>query len=292
VDQIRRWSVRQNRFIVMKLHLKKFDMSKISDKSVVVFIGARGAGKSILCKDLLYHHQSLPAGMVISGTEDSNQFYSSIIPPCFIYNEYAPELVEKFVKRQKMITKKMRKEKDMFGNSKLDPRGFLIMDDCLYDKGWQNDVNIRSCFLNGRHFNTFFIFTSQYALAAPPILRNNIDYVFILREPRVTARKKIYENYAGFVPTFEIFSQIVTQCTENYECIVIDNTTKSNNISDQLYWYKAEIHGDFKLGAKEFWQIGAANDTESDDDDEEMFNAEALNRNKKGPKINVHKKTF
>jgi hypothetical protein len=273
----------------MKLKLKKFDMSKIGERSVVVFIGARGAGKSILCKDLLYHHQGLPAGMVISGTEDSNQFYSSIIPSCFIYNEFKPELAEKFVKRQKLITKKLRKEEETFGHSKIDPRGFLIMDDCLYDKGWQNDVSIRSCFLNGRHFHTFFIFTSQYALAAPPILRNNIDYVFILREPRMTARKKLYENFAGFVPTFEIFSQIVTQCTENYECIVIDNTTKSNDLCDQLYWYKANLHPDFKLGAKEFWTLSANNaKEESDDDDEEIYNVDML-RNKRGPAINVQK---
>ena len=276
----------------MKLKLKKFDMSKIGDRSVVVFIGARGAGKSILCRDLLYHHQTLPAGMVISGTEDSNQFYSTIVPACFIYNDFKPELVEKFVKRQKMITKKMKNEEAKFGHSKIDPRGFLIMDDCLYDKGWQNDTNIRSCFLNGRHFNTFFIFTSQYALAAPPMLRNNIDYVFILREPRMTARKKIYENYAGFVPTFEIFSQIVTQCTENYECIVIDNTTKSNDLTDQIYWYKADMHTDFKLGAREFWQLSSTTtQDESDDDDEELFNVEML-RNKRGPAINVRKTIY
>jgi hypothetical protein len=272
----------------MKLQLKKFDMSRIKDTSVVVFIGARGSGKSILCKDLLYHHQTLPMGMVISGTEDSNQFYSEIIPSCFIHNEYSPELIDKFVKRQKMITKKTGKEKKMFGASKIDPRGFLIMDDCLYDKGWQNDVNIRNCFLNGRHSNVFFIFTSQYALAAPPILRNNIDYVFVLREPRITARKKIYENYAGFLPNFEIFSQIFTQCTENYECVVIDNTTKSNDICDQIYWYKAAIHGPFKIGAKQFWDISAEKDDDTDDD-EEMYSADLLKRGKKGPFINVKK---
>jgi len=277
----------------MKLLLKKFDMSRIGDKSVVVFIGARGAGKSILCRDLLYHHQSLPAGMVISGTEDSNQFYSSIIPSCLIHNQYTPELIEKFVKRQKMITKKMKKEEKLFGSSKIDPRGFLIMDDCLYDKGWQNDTNIRSCFLNGRHFNTFFIFTSQYALAAPPILRNNIDFVFILREPRIMSRKKIYDNYAGFLPSFEIFNQVMSQCTENYECIVIDNTTKSNNIADQLYWYKADVHNcQFKIGAREFWEIDRnkpMSDDDGDDDGEELFNVELLQRSKRGPTINVHK---
>lgn len=272
----------------MKLQLKRFDMSRIGDKSVVVMIGARNTGKSVLCRDLLWHNQTLPVGMVISGTEDSNQFYGQMIPSCFIYNEYTPALVEKFVKRQKMITKKYIKDKNLYGASKIDPRGFLIMDDCLYDRGWQNDTNIRACFLNGRHFNSFFIFTSQYALAAPPILRNNIDFVFILREPRVNSRKKIYENYAGFVPTFEIFNQIITQTTENYECLVIDNTTKSNQLTDQMYWYKAEVHPEFKLGAREFWQMNK-DDEGSDDEGEELFSIDALQRAKKGPRINVDK---
>ena len=44
------------------------------------------------------------------------------------------------------------------------------------------------------------------------------NYVFILREPYITNRKRIYENYAGMFPTFESFCQVMDQCTENYEC--------------------------------------------------------------------------
>jgi hypothetical protein len=195
----------------MRLQLKKFDLSRIKDTSVVVMIGQRNTGKSILVRDLLYHNQELPVGMVISGTEGSNEFYGKMIPGVFIHEEYTAELLEKFVKRQKMITKRMRKEERIYGSSKIDPRAFIVMDDCLYDKAWTIDKNIRACFLNGRHFNAFFIFTSQYALAAPPMLRNNIDFVFVLREPRINARRKLHENYAGFVPTFDIFNQIMSQ---------------------------------------------------------------------------------
>ena len=95
------------------------------------------------------------------------------------------------------------------------------------------------------------------------------------------------------MPTFEIFSQIVTQCTENYECIVIDNTTKSNDLADQLYWYRAEIHPEFRIGAKEFWQLSAATtQEESDDDEEELYNVEVLRKSKKGPAINVQKTIY
>ena len=67
-------------FIIMNLELKKFDMNMINDDKVVVLIGKRETGKSFLVKDLLYYHQDVPVGTVISGTEGANAFYSKIMP--------------------------------------------------------------------------------------------------------------------------------------------------------------------------------------------------------------------
>ena len=78
----------------------------------------------------------------------------------------------------------------------------------------------------------------QYALGIPPNLRTNIDYVFILRENFVSKRKRLYEHYAGMFPNFEMFCQVMDQCTENYECLVINNNAKSNKLEDQIFWYK------------------------------------------------------
>ena len=75
-----------------------------------------------------------------------------------------------------------------------------------------------------------FIITMQYSLGIPPSLRTNVDYIFILRENIVSNRKRLYEQYAGMFPTFESFAQIMDQCTENYECLVINNNAKSNII--------------------------------------------------------------
>ena len=106
----------------------------------------------------------------------------------------------------------------------------------------------------------------QYALGIPPNLRTNIDYVFILREPYMTNRKRIWENYASMFPTLESFAAILDQTTENYECLVINNNSKSNKLNDQVFWYKAEPHGGFKLGSPEFWAL--SKDMGSDDEDE------------------------
>ena len=276
----------------MTLELKKFDMSQISFRPdenkgpVVVLIGRRDTGKSYLVRDLLYYHQDIPIGTVISGTEAGNGFYSQHVPKLFIHEEYNTAIIENILKRQKTVMKQIQKESQSYGRSNIDPRAFVILDDCLFDNSWTKDKLMRLLFMNGRHWKIMLVITMQYPLGIPPNLRTNIDYVFILREPYIANRKRIYENYAGMFPTFESFCQVMDQCTENYECLVVDNNAKSNKLTDQIFWYKAQPHGTFKLGAKEFWDI--SKDIGSDDEDEAYDPQKSQKRNA-GPKINVRK---
>jgi hypothetical protein len=270
----------------MNLNLRKFDMSSIDDDKVVVLIGKRDTGKSFLCKDLLYYHQDIPVGTVISATESANQFYGDMVPPIFIHDEYNEEIVQKVLTRQKKAVDKYNQDVDAHNVSKVDPRGLLIFDDCLYDSSWTKSKDVRAIFMNGRHYKMMFIVTMQYALGIPPNLRTNIDYVFILRENIVSNRKRIYESYAGMFPTFEIFCQVMDQCTENFECLVIYNNAKSNNIEDQVFWYKAESHPPFRIGAPAFWQYNDDNYTKNDDDE---FDPAAINKKRNRTVINVQK---
>ena len=43
------------------------------------------------------------------------------------------------------------------GDRSVDPRAFLILDDCLYDNTWAKDKNMRSVFMNGRHYKLLFL---------------------------------------------------------------------------------------------------------------------------------------
>ena len=242
------------------LNLKKFDMNEIKDDKVVVLIGKRDTGKSFLCRDILFRHRGIPVGQVISGTEGANQFYSKMVPKLFIHDEFKPEIVENILKRQKIMIEKINQSGGGADQS-IDPRAFLILDDCLYDNSWAKDKNMRSVFMNGRHFKLLFLLTMQYALGIPPNMRTNIDYVFILRENYVSNRKRLYEHYAGMFPTFEMFCQVMDQCTENYECLVINNNAKSNKLSDQVFWYKAEPRPDFKIGGASYWDYSNKNYT-------------------------------
>ena len=272
----------------MNLELKKFDISSISSDKVCVFIGKRETGKSFLVKDLLYYHKSIPIGTVISGTESANAFYSNHIPSIFIHDAYTPDIINNALLRQKMVIKQIKAEESRFNESSIDPRAFLILDDCLYDNSWIRDENIRCLFMNGRHYKIMFVITMQYALGIPPNLRTNIDYIFILRENIVSNRKRLWEHYAGMFPTFEMFNQVMNQCTENYECLVIHNNAKSNKLEDQVFWYKASPHDDFRIGNPEFWRFHNNNFAQNTSD-EEQYNADLLYKRNKGPTINVKK---
>jgi len=273
----------------MKLQLKKFDMSSIAPDKVVVMIGKRNTGKSFLVKDLLWYHRQIPVGTVISATESANCFYGNMVPPIFIHNEYNEEIIQRVLTRQERLIHKKRR--GGHNAALINPSAYLILDDCLYDNSWTRSKHIRSLFMNGRHFKMFFIITMQYALGIPPNLRTNIDYVFILRENIVQNRKRLYECYAGMFPNFEVFCQIMDQCTENYECLVINNNAQSNRIDEQVFWYKATSHPPFRLGKPEVWNYsnrnynGEGGGSESD----RQWDPAAFKTKSSKPTINVHK---
>ncbi len=275
----------------MTLELKKFNMKQIKFRPdeakgpVIIFIGRRDTGKSHLVKDLLFHHQDIPIGTVISGTEAGNGFYKSMVPKLFIHHEYDTALIEKIIYRQKMIIKQYNGEVAAYGKTNTDPRTFCILDDCLYDDKWSRDKVMRCLFMNGRHLKTMLIITMQYPLGIPPNLRTNVDYVFILREPYAANRKRIWDNYASMFPTFEAFCQVMDACTNDYACLVIDNNSKSNKITDQIFWYKAEkALPKFRLGHNEYWEL--SKDMTSDDE-EEAYDPNKAKKNVQ--RINVKK---
>jgi hypothetical protein len=208
-----------------------------------------------LVKDILYNTQAcFPVGTVISGTEVANEFFQHMVPSKLIHDKYKPDIVMNTIKRQLAVKTARNADKHKGGgDSGVDPRAFLILDDCLYDATWIREESTRYVFMNGRHIDLMTIITMQYPLGITPNLRTNVDFIFILRETMINNRKRIYDNYAGMFPTFEMFCQFMDQCTENYECLVICNGVQSNRLEDQVFWYKASEHPPFKLCDDSLW---------------------------------------
>lgn len=242
----------------MNFNIRRFNMEVIKERCaidshkspMILLIGKKDTGKSFLVRDILHHTQDCyPIGTVISGTEVANEFFQHMVPSKLIHDKYKPEIVINVVKRQLAL----KQQRNHTKSTTMDPRAFLILDDCLFDDSWIRQESTRYVFMNGRHVDLTTMITMQYPLGVPPSLRTNVDFVFILRENIIGNRKRIYENYAGMFPTFDMFCQFMDQCTENFECLVICNSSSSNKLEDQVFWYKASDHPPFRLCADSLW---------------------------------------
>jgi ABC-type dipeptide/oligopeptide/nickel transport system ATPase component len=214
--------------------------------SKIVVVGKPGSGKSVIIKAILRAKAHLiPVGVVVSGSEAANRFYSTMFPDVFIYEQFDIAIVDLIRQRQ------------MFAKRHLSvPWSAFVMDDCMTDSKPFNDKVMMDLIKNSRHWDLMSIYANQYVYDFKPVIRNSIDGVFILREPNQSSREKIYANFASIIPTFDMFAQLMNALTTDYTCIYIDNAMQtSNDWWDCVFYYKADVvPEDFRFGCEEFWE--------------------------------------
>jgi hypothetical protein len=211
-----------------------------------VVIGKPGTGKSTLIAALLYSKRHIyPAGIVFSGTEDSNGFYKRMFPNTFIFNKYDEDQLRQFIKRQKIAKKHVE-----------NPWAVCLLDDCTDNPSIFNKPLQQGIYKNSRHWKMWYILSLQYCMDVKPVIRTNVDGTFILREPNLKNRRSLWENYAGIIPDFGQFCDIMDQLTDDYTALYIHNATISNNLEDCLFWYKAKpVPDGFKFGCPDYWDF-------------------------------------
>jgi hypothetical protein len=238
--------------------ISEFNMKQVGTNKIIVMIGPRGSGKSTILLDYLYHNKDIPFVTCIAPTDIYNGTYTPHVPSRFIYADYSPELIARFVKRQQELkARKMAANMGQYDRryADMDSRGLIILDDAL-DKSedWKKDRSLSWIFYNGRHADVTLILTMQYQLGIRPNFRTNIDWVFLCREVKKLEKEKLWKNYASIFPDYNMFDQVFMHCTADNCCMVIKSITQDTRIEDQVFWYKARIHGDFRICYKDFWE--------------------------------------
>ena len=238
--------------------LTEFDPETIKLDGTVVAVGKRRTGKSWVFRNLMYlMKDKIPAGIVISQTDELNKFWRQYVPAKYIYPKYEPEILDAVFKRQKKIlndnglTDEEKEAKAPF---------FVLLDDVISDQRLKYDANLMELFVAGRHYKLFVLITTQYAKAITPTLRGNTDYCFIMKTIQQRQREALWEDFGDFL-TKDAFAQILDAYTEDNEVLVID-TCPEHTVDplEMLYWWKACDPGEFKMGSEEYWQSAMTND--------------------------------
>ena len=260
---------------VERIHLKSFEPDEIPPGALVVVIGRRFSGKSFAIRHLMYtfYLRGMPYGAIFSGTEHVSPFFEDYFPDSFIWSdeELTDERIHDILQSQakKCNEWKVKIEDCSCLHCRKNPYKFekkkghcihnnmlLITDDMMsQEKLLKKSANYKKLFVEGRHFNIMYLLCLNYCMGLTPTMRSNVDYVFLYQEEENGNVKKLYENYAGIFPTFRMFKETLDQCTEDFGCLVIDKRSKSKNLTDRVFHFKAKDPGPFRFGNKKFWDI-------------------------------------
>jgi len=230
----------------MKLRVKRFDPTTLKPHRIILVVGKRGTGKSVLQRDLMYHMcNKVDFGLAFSPTEETQDMFREHMPDSWIYPGFSTAKLDTMLKMQRDMCK-----------TKTQRNLFIIMDDCMYDKKILKGLGIRDLFMNGRHMHITLCNAVQYVMDIGPDLRTQVDYVFALRENIISNKSKLWKYFFGMFEKYDDFAKVMDKCTQNHGCLVMDNTTGSCNVEECIFWYKAEVNPpNFKFGSNIFHKI-------------------------------------
>jgi hypothetical protein len=158
----------------------------------LAFFGKRRTGKSTSIFNIALHcMQDIVFGLVMSNTSYAGA-WDAIVPKRQIIQGLREDVLVWLVQRQQRLIEKYGKDDER-------TFAFIILDDVIADqKAMRWTPAINSFFVEGRHLNITVLIASQYTKGVGPIIRSNMDYIFVQPIYSVPERETLWQMEGGF----------------------------------------------------------------------------------------------
>ena len=203
---------------------------------IVVCVGKPRSGKSnavryFLLKNIL-NKKKFKFGIVFTRTKFNDDY--NYIPEKYIYTEYKPELLKKYMNGLEKLKKK----------TGVIPPNFVIMDD---QQGLLNrqDSILTNFVSSHRHFNSSCFFNFQYLFGASPLLRECTTHAILFNSKGLRTINGLFENFGMLFDTLQHFKDYFLKNTKKkYTAIMYEQN--ENKLKKNYQRFKAPDMTDFK----------------------------------------------
>jgi GTPase SAR1 family protein len=232
-----------------KFMVKRFDLGSFKPDRAILCLGQTGSGKTTLIQHIahqLFLSKRITFGIAMTPSIDTQEMFRKFLPRCLVRREFNEAVLQALLDHQK----------DCLERTGVIHKVVVFLDDMNYDKSIFKTKVIRELFMNGRHLGITLVFSMQYMMDVGPDIRGNTGYIFAFADRIRKNRQKLWENYFGMFSTFSGFDKTFHKCTENYECLVMDNTNRNNQLADTVFYFKASLDiPKFKLVSSQFQKL-------------------------------------
>jgi len=242
--------------------IREFDPTAVKPDSIILIVGPRHSGKSVFLENLLYHMRNkFNYGVGRSPTTSTQEMFKKHMPASCVYdNADSAHLAQMLKVTNELVA--MGKVRHTL----------VVYDDLIYNKSALKGEAIRKLFMNGRHHRACFMNLMQYVMDMDVSLRSNIDYIMVFKQDNVDNIKRFYTQFFGVFPDERVFGEVLANCTENYMCLVCDNTKRTSVVEDKIFWYKAPLDNPpFKMFDDVFHRLDARYSIAAEDPRDRMM---------------------
>lgn len=222
----------EKKIATREIRISEFNIPNTGASSILI-IGKRGSGKSSLIRNIL---KKMAYNKAIVFSPSSNELVPySIKRNIEYYDQYDAKVIESAIEQSHILA---RTSSQILRNKP--PNRVFVFDNLpeQLNGSFFRNKEINKLILNGRHYGASCIITNVN-IQIPPIIRQNMDYVFILRNENRTI-KRIYDEYQNhnlsYVNFLEIHGTITNKTRSNFT--VFDNTKPNGN---NIYYYRLSM---------------------------------------------------